>query len=341
MSRILFYIPAINAPVGGAGVLLEWAAWLGQEGYAVGLFSDEPGQTYPYIAHDLTVGYEPVVKHRKMAWLPLRQRLRTPGYWTPTPSARNVRPDDLIVVPEFAAELIIRSFPENRRVLVVQAQDWLVNGSLTRDYIASNFEAVIATSQICSDAIELLGLPPALRVPLAIDRSLFAFGEAKKQVIAYMPRRRGAEVRLIVDALKMRGKLQDFEFRPLDGMTRAEVAANLRDALVFLAFSQSEGFGLPPAEAMASGCLVIGYTGAGGDEYFDGDVGFPISDGNVGAYVRKVEEVVQRHRADPAALDAMRRRASARILEVYDPAGSRAALLAAFAGIAGEVRAAM
>ena len=41
------------------------------------------------------------------------------------------------------------------------------------------------------------------------------------------------------------------------------------ESLIFLSFGHPEGFGLPVAEAIASGCAVIGYSGLGGDELFD------------------------------------------------------------------------
>ena len=50
--------------------------------------------------------------------------------------------------------------------------------------------------------------------------------------------------------------------------SEAAVADILRESQVFLSFGHPEGFGLPPAEALACGCLVIGYHGGGGREYF-------------------------------------------------------------------------
>jgi len=46
------------------------------------------------------------------------------------------------------------------------------------------------------------------------------------------------------------------------------VADILRSSRVFLSFSQREGFGLPPLEALACGCAVVGYHGFGGRALF-------------------------------------------------------------------------
>ena len=46
-----------------------------------------------------------------------------------------------------------------------------------------------------------------------------------------------------------------------------DFAYALRTAQIFIAHSFPEGLGLPPLEAMASGCLVVGFTGGGGSDY--------------------------------------------------------------------------
>lgn len=51
-----------------------------------------------------------------------------------------------------------------------------------------------------------------------------------------------------------------------------EFADHLRASGVFVAHSYPEGFGLPPLEAMACGCVVVGFTGGGGSDFmFHGD----------------------------------------------------------------------
>lgn len=42
---------------------------------------------------------------------------------------------------------------------------------------------------------------------------------------------------------------------------------------------------------MASGCVVIGYPGKGGNEYFKEDFSFPIIDGDIIEFAKKIEEV--------------------------------------------------
>jgi glycosyltransferase involved in cell wall biosynthesis len=57
-------------------------------------------------------------------------------------------------------------------------------------------------------------------------------------------------------------------------VVEAEVAQRLGESAIFLSLSRLEGVGLPPLEAMASGCLVVGFTGGGGAEFARDDNGF-------------------------------------------------------------------
>nr|WP_227754596.1 glycosyltransferase [Stagnihabitans tardus] len=105
--------------------------------------------------------------------------------------------------------------------------------------------------------------------------------------------------------------LADIPLVPIDGVSEEEAQRLIRESLFFLAFSEKEGFGLPPAEAMATGSLVIGYTGVGGAEYFTSETGFPIADGDAIAFLETLVEVVQLWRSAPASLEAKREAASA------------------------------
>ena len=53
--------------------------------------------------------------------------------------------------------------------------------------------------------------------------------------------------------------LADFEIVPFINISQNEVIRILKDSLIFLSFGYPEGFGLPAAEAMACGCVTIGF----------------------------------------------------------------------------------
>jgi len=57
-----------------------------------------------------------------------------------------------------------------------------------------------------------------------------------------------------------------------------QVAKRLRDAHVYVSTGVREGLGLPPLEAMAAGCLVVGFAGGGGLDYARADNGVWVPD---------------------------------------------------------------
>ncbi len=122
-----------------------------------------------------------------------------------------------------------------------------------------------------SDAIEVFlqracapGFP-LHSVPVQIE-DWFVPGPKEKR-IALMPRRRREDLLGAVQLVRRSGQLDDWEIVLIDGMTQQQVADELSRAAIFLFGAEREGVGLPGAEAMASGCYVVGFTGDGAKEY--------------------------------------------------------------------------
>jgi len=86
---------------------------------------------------------------------------------------------------------------------------------------------------------------------------------------------------------------------------------------LFLSFCHHEGFAVPPLEALASGCSVIGYNGFGGREYFEPPDAVPIPAGDVLSFAAEVERWAQNFDADEHWLTAQRR--SEKALATYSP----------------------
>lgn len=102
-----------------------------------------------------------------------------------------------------------------------------------------------------------------------IDSGLYHSPQTSKQRrLVYMPRNRREDAAALLAQLKLRGVLNGWDIVAIDGRSEAETAELLRTARLFLRFSFREGFGLPPLEALASGCMVVGNHGFGGREYF-------------------------------------------------------------------------
>jgi glycosyltransferase involved in cell wall biosynthesis len=95
------------------------------------------------------------------------------------------------------------------------------------------------------------------------------------------------------------------------------VARIYQESLLFLSFGYPEGFGLPAAEAMASGCVVIGFHGGGGREFFNPEFSYPIEQGDIIGFAKTVEEVIQSFERDPAPVLEKGRLAASFIQKQY------------------------
>lgn len=180
----------------------------------------------------------------------------------------------------------------------------------------------IATICCSEDAENYLGFtfPHAriLRMALGIDSKIFSFSENKKKLIAFMPRKLSDDVTQVINILRQRNFLSDWEFASIEDKTEKEVAEIMKQSAIYLSFNYREGFGLPPVEAMATGCYVIGYCGQAGKEYMKKEFSSPVEDGNIISFVEKIEEAIEMYVNDPNDLLLKGKLASNFVLENYN-----------------------
>jgi glycosyltransferase involved in cell wall biosynthesis len=134
-----------------------------------------------------------------------------------------------------------------------------------------------------------------------------------------MPDRREAERHQLMHMLAARGV--GWDLVPISGRSETEVGEIMRECAIFLSFSERDGFGLPPAEAMASGSYVIGYDGGGGREFFDPAYSCPVTDQT--SFARAVVDATARPLDELQSLGA---KASEQVLGMYTLDGLRADL---------------
>lgn len=187
-----------------------------------------------------------------------------------------LHPDDILVVPEFYGAGL-HGAPRGVRVIVFNQGAYHTFDHVDRQATApgapyAGVPDLIGILTVSDDSERLLGYAfpdlPILRARPVVDGDLFHPGpEPGGRRLAFTQSRRPAEREQLLHLLRARGI--DWELAPIAGRSEAEVAGILRASSIFLSFSDRDGFGLPPAEAMASGCFVIGFTGGGGEEFFD------------------------------------------------------------------------
>ncbi len=128
--------------------------------------------------------------------------------------------------------------------------------------------------------------------PFGVDTEQFVFHGEKERKMTFMPRKCSDHLVQIINILKQRNNFPTWSYVALENMSQKQLIVELKSSALFLSTSYLEGFGLPPAEALSSGTLVVGYDGEGGKEFFNPPFAHAISHGNIIDFVKKAEEMM-------------------------------------------------
>jgi hypothetical protein len=246
---------------------------------------------------------------------------------TPVAAMNSVRitASDFLIVPEIFGAALVKLAPGVPKVIFNQNAyftfcGWPAEGS--EDPCPYRHPDVVATLAVSEDNAEYRRYAfPGLavhRIHNGID-PLFAPRWPKRRALAYMPRKNAGEAVQVFNILRGRGALAGWEVVPIDGLPEHEVAERLRTCAVFLSFGYPEGCPTPPLEAMASGCVVVGYHGRGGRECFDPSFSYPLEAGDIIGFARAVEGLLQREESEPGTLEKQGRLAAEFVRTHYSP----------------------
>jgi glycosyltransferase involved in cell wall biosynthesis len=301
---IYYLCPDDNAPIGGIRNIYRHVDVLNDIGLAAAVLHTRPGFRCDWFANSTRVVHAGEV---------------------------TVSPADLLVVPEFNAPLIEMLPPAARKVIFDQNVYAGLDQLPLRETGAAYQDApgVLATLVVSRDNAALLSYAfPELTVHVArpvINGAVFhprpSDAPRPSRRIAYMPRRRLADQQQLRFVLRRRAALAEWSFIPIDGMSESATAETMRTCPIFLSFSEREGFGLPPAEAMATGAYVVGFTGLGGRDFLDPAYCTPVAEADLLGFAMGVEAAATRFDRDPESVLRDGRTASDRILSVYHEAG--------------------
>lgn len=159
-----------------------------------------------------------------------------------------------------------------------------------------------------------------------IDAKLFHPPELKVRRVVFMGRKHADHIRKALLMGSRRPAWKHYEFRELPRMSHEQVASELREALMFLSCGHPEGFGLPLAEAIACGCLVVGYHGLGGRDFAEPHM-HCVEFGDLMGFVNGIEAELIRFEQNPQAVISERHQAATTILERYGPEAESAACM--------------
>lgn len=335
--RYFFACPDVSGASGGVAVIYACVEKLRAAGYDAVILHTSPGYRYAGTPYSPPIHYSRRIAGVQLARLGRRRMLDRLNHRiteTLRPLPDEIGPDDVVVVPEYLIRDVVQAFP---------GQPTAVFSQNSFSYLRSFGEARAAgydpdadvifnlvISDTCEEATRLMSGRPCARVTVCPNLALFPFISKKMPKICFMPRKRPDEAKMIREALERRGRIGGFDVVAIDGFPQEQVARIMGESLIFVSLMHHEALGFPGIEAMAAGCLVIGYTGLGTREYFDSTTGIPVTEGDTVGVVKAVEDAVQNYLADPTALDAMRHRASNNVRARYNDENFTASLLAAW-----------
>lgn len=201
----------------------------------------------------------------------------------------SVSQSDIVVATEFAPYQGLL-FKSAKKILFLQnwlgLYKWLNTEDQTKSYFDLGYDHVITCSDYCSNYVQANMKIPATTVPNGIDLEQFkpdTNARVKNRILA-MSRKNPDDLKKII-ALLHGG---DYEIKVVDDLSQSALIREYQSADIFLATGYPEGFGLPPLEAMACGCVVVGFTGGGASEFMISDETALVSDDG------DIEDVVQK-----------------------------------------------
>lgn len=313
--RVFYFCPSVNETIGGVKVIYHHVDCLNRRGVDACVLHETNGFRATWFRNDSKIAY------------------LTNGV--------EFKKDDYLVIPDYESQRLGRAIPGTKKV-VLQQHPLLVFGtnsetdSKVRRHPLEGPNVVgslVVSDYLATYVKHTFPGKPVFRTRIHIDADVFhppAKGRPKKKQVAIMPRRNFEEASAVLKMLAARRTLRDFAIVLIDGLPQHEVAAALRDSWVFLSVSPLEGFGLPPAEAMASACLVVGYHGFGGKEYMLPSATYPVETGDLLACARKLESALEKIEKNPRMAERMGSRARRLICERYGAKDSEDSIVSAW-----------
>jgi hypothetical protein len=244
LARIFYECRDVAAPSGGVRRLYRHVEILNQKGFEAYILHHEQGF--------------------RVQWFTSPAPVR---YWDEMPRLNR---EDVLVIPEGHTDVMSATVraPFARVVIALNWANIYPKLPVGRDWRHLGLRHVIAGSEYEREFISRsMGLDSIVIVS-GTNGDMFRPADRKKCRIMYMPRKNPHVFHLIACVFRSRfPELAQVPFVAIDRVEHREVARMLSEAAVFLATSFPEGLARPPLEAMACGCLVVGFAGRGSLEY--------------------------------------------------------------------------
>jgi hypothetical protein len=243
---------------------------------------------------------------------------------------------DILVFPEVMADMMrqTRGFAGRRVVIALSwlpAYARLQAGERWADH---GITRALVTSPHIRDHLAWSQDLEATVIPEFIHPEHYMFRRAEKQAkVAYLTRK-DASGEWLAGVLQRRLPAHGFEWQALRNLDEASYAARLRASAVYVTTTLQEGTHISVLEAMACGCLVVGYPAVGGADYMTPENCIPVENGNLLALGQALEEALLRLRRDPDCYAATIAQARTTARRYQDAVAETSALLDFFGEVA-------
>lgn len=321
---IYFICPDKRGPVGGVKQIYRQVEILRKNGINAFVVHRKIGFKVKWFENDVAIKYFPAIFHKidKQRKTKLYYKLK---YFFKGLFMNNNMPElnSILVFPETLVTHIPPNLFEQDKVIFNQNCYYTFNEYKEgkNNYGVYQDKKTLLTIVVSQDSKEYLEYKfedlSVVRISLGINEK-FCYDEEKKKQIAFMPRKLPTDLLQLKLLLKDRKVFQDWNWVAIDNKTECEVAEILKESAIYLSTNHIEGFGLPPAEAMACGCYVIGYTGNGGKEYFKKEFSSCIESGNILDFAKEIENIVMTFNDNSLTIKKKGKLASCYIRENYN-----------------------
>jgi len=343
---IYYLCPDLDTPSGGIKQIYRHVDILSQHGFSAAVLHQQNEFRCSWFVNTTPIAYldepwyHPIVRRyrsfRQQHPRPLLPKLSSRTSIKSKKSTSLITEKDVLVIPELWAEPLKHFCPAIPRVIFNQNSylTFTANESLSSpEQNAYRQQNILGTLVIAEYGKQYLQYTfPSLdihRIHNGIP-PLFHYTPEKKKQIAFMPRTLKKDLEQVFVMLGQRGALEGWKLVPIDKKNEQETAKILQDSLIFLSSSHEEGCPLPPAEAGACGCIVVGYCGIGGQEYLKPDFSFPVPERDVLAFASTLEHVIELAETQPSMLKAKGKQFSEFIHKTYSLSVEEAEVCAAW-----------
>jgi len=321
LARVFYLCPDSNRATGGNKKIYNHVDFLRERGVEAYVLHSKANFRCTWFKNTTPIAY-PLLSLRKKVQIFLKdnyyrfkafllRRSYSPSEFNVDPKASlnvgmPIQPEDFVVIPEFIAKILISEFQFSRIVIFNQgvyitfAFEKIPEKPFAADknpliYNNPKIERIFVVSQDSQDYLSYVF--PSLSIKQihnSINKDVF-YPREKKQQIAFMSHRLPEQTSQLITILRQSSVLAGWTFFPIVGLSENKVAEVLGESAIFLSFASQEGCPLPPAEAMSSGCVVVGYHGQGAKNYLKEPYALPIAEGDIVTFAKTVEEVANNY----------------------------------------------